>query len=139
MVARLWKYKTIGVCLVGVILVGCSDDSKKARKVKKVDGIAKKIDLKNNFVSMVTIDKNGKEFVREGTLREDTEVSINGRAAKLDEVREGDKVSVYGFKEGKDDDVKFVATKVEVTRAAEGGWKSTTATKPATTQPAGKP
>ncbi len=137
------RYGTILLTgLIGVALAtgaGCSDDGKKTKKVKAVEGIAKKIDLKNNYVSMETVDKSGKTMTREGTIREDTEVVINGRAAKLEDVKEGDKVLVYGFKEGKDDDVKFVATKVEVTRASEGGWKSTTPAKPATTQPAKNP
>jgi Cu/Ag efflux protein CusF len=120
-----------------VLLVGCTDKSKKPKKIKTLPGVVKKIDLKANYVAMNFTDPEGKERTLEGVLKEDTDVLINGRAAKLEEVHEGDKVSVSGYREGKDDELRRVVTRVEVTRAASADWKSTASAgspKP-TTQP----
>jgi hypothetical protein len=113
--------------VLGVLigLAGCSDKSKKPKKIKTIPGVVKKIDLKANYVAMGFTDPEGKERTLEGVVKEDTDVLINGRAAKLEDVHEGDKVSVSGYKEGKDDDLKRVVTRVEVTRAASADWKST--------------
>jgi len=127
-------------CFVACILlagsVGCSDKGKKPKKVRTITGIAKKIDLKSNYVSMSFVAPDGKERTLEGILKEDTDVIINGRAGKLEDVRIGDKVTVSGYREGKDEDLKCVATRVEVTRAGNEDWKPTaSAAKTATTQP----
>jgi hypothetical protein len=138
------KRNTLGIwsvivaVLVSVAPFGCSDSGKKERKIKSVDGVAKKIDLRNNVVSMSFVDKEGRPREIQGSVREDTEVTINGRASKLEDVREGDKVTVYYYKEGKEDDLRFVATRVEVKRSQEGDWTSTAAKSP-TTQPSNVP
>ncbi|MBN1346869.1 MAG: hypothetical protein JXQ73_29525 [Phycisphaerae bacterium] len=141
-------------CVVAVflalILVGCSENNGKNPKIQRVEGVAKVIDLENNYVSMTIKDKKGVERELTGTVREDTEVSINGRKQDLKDVKPGDKVVVYGYREGKDEDQKLVATKVEVTRVRDDDWKSTSRTmagKPdqhadepkVTAKPAGEP
>ena len=120
---------------LALLLPGCSDGGKNSRKTKRVEGVARKIDLKNNYVSMSYKTPKGDEIVLEGTVREDTEVVINGRHQKLEDVREGDAVVVIGYREGKGEDQKLVATRIEVTRAKESDWQSTTPT----TQPATPP
>jgi hypothetical protein len=116
---------------------GCSDKSGKSPKVKKVVGIAKKIDLTNNRVAMAVSDEKGNSRMLEGTVREDTEVWINGRSQRLEDVREGDKVEVSGFKEGDGENAKLVATKVIVTRPEGSDWKSTS--KPTAEAPKSSP
>jgi hypothetical protein len=125
--------------LLILFVVGCSDSSKKPRKIRNIDGTARKIDLKNNVVSMIVVDKEGHDREMQGTVRDDAEVIINGRASKLEDVREGDKVTVSYYKEGKDDDVKFIATKIEVKRAKDEDWTSTRGGTAASTQPAPTP
>ena len=131
--------KALTWCAACAILsgaVGCSEKGKKPKKVRTVTGIAKKIDLKGNYVAMSFTDRDGKERTLEGVLKEDTDVIINGRAAKLEDVHEGDKVAVSGYKEGKDDELKCIATRVEVTRVGSDDWKPTASgVKPATSQP----
>lgn len=132
------------VLILGSMGSGCSDRGEKGRKIRKVEGVAKKIDLKNNFVSMSFRDQKGADRILEGTVRNDTEVLINGRAARLEDVREGDKAVVYGYKEGEGLSQQLIATKIEITRAQDLQWKSaepptaTPTSGPATTQPAGK-
>jgi hypothetical protein len=108
-----------------VVVAGCSDRKAGKPRPRKIEGIAEKIDLQNNYVSMRVPDGKGGERILEGTFREDTEVEINGRSGKLEHVRPGDKVVVYGNREGEGDDQKLVATKVVVTRPEGSDWKNT--------------
>lgn len=114
--------------VIGIALVaaqGCSSRNAGKPKQRRVEGIAEKIDLNNNSVSMRVSDGKGGQRILEGTLREDTEVEINGRAAKIEHVRPGDKVVVSGYREGEGENQKLVATKVVVTRPEGDDWKST--------------
>jgi hypothetical protein len=115
----------LAAAFLATALVGCSDNSSKAPKVKTVEGIVKQIDLQNNSVSMTCKDDKGNEIERKGTVRDDTEVTINGRVQTLKDVRVGDRVVVQGFKEGEGEAKNWVAKKVEVTRAREADWKTT--------------
>ncbi len=135
------------VCLLAVVLagsLGCSDKDKKAPKVRKIEGIAKHIDLKNNDVSMIFKDDRGVERELRGSVRENTEVIINGRNQKLEDIRESDRIIVTGYKDGSGDGAQLVATMIEVIRPQESDWKKAP-TQPAaspaaaTTQPTGKP
>jgi hypothetical protein len=128
------RFFLVLMAVTGLLLAGCSDRSKKAPKIRKKVGIATRIDLKNNSVAMIWKDEKGNEYPLEGTIRETTEVLINGRDQKLEDVRVGDKVTVSGFKEGKGAEEKLVATKIEIERTRDSDWK--TASQPA---PAVKP
>lgn len=142
--------RTLGMrCFVGLLaavlgFAGCSDKEKKPPKVRKIEGIAKHIDLKNNDVSMLFKDDRGVERELRGTIRENTEVVINGRTQKLEDIRENDRIIVTGYKDGSGDRAQLVATMIEVIRPQESDWKKApsqpVAGAPApTTQPAGRP
>ena len=134
--------RTYAVLILTAMLAGgCTDKSHKGPKSKTIAGIASKVDLTNNRVSMTFKDEKGMERTLEGTIREDTVVEINGRVQKLEDIHEGDKVEVSGFREGKGDALKLVATKIVATRPQTSDWKSTgTATsQPAGGAPQGKP
>lgn len=121
------------VVAVGVV-AGCGDGSKKAPKMKTVTGVAKAIDLKNNSVSMSFVNPEGKEITLTGSVKPDAEVWINGRSHKLEDIHEGDKVTVLGYRDKASDEIKLIATKIEVTRPEGSDWKksdkSADATKP---------
>lgn len=104
---------------------GCSSRDQKSAEIKSLEGIADEIDLENNRVSMRVTDGKGGERVIEGTFREDTEVVINGRRQRLEDVRPGDRVLVFGFREGDGTEARLVATKVVVTRPTATDWKAT--------------
>jgi hypothetical protein len=127
-----------GAALLIILTGGCSETGKKAKKIRTVDGIARKIDLKNNIVSMMVVDQKGQEREMQGSVREDSDIIVNGRASRLEDVREGDKVAVSYYREGKDDDIRFIATRVEVKRAKDNDWTST-GTGSRTTQPVAGP
>jgi hypothetical protein len=111
--------------VVATLNSGCADRKAGKPKIKTKDGVAEKIDLQNNSVSMKVPDGKGGEVTLEGTVREDTIVRINGRDEKLEHVRPGDKVKVTGYREGEGNEAKLVATMVEVTRPEGADWKST--------------
>lgn len=121
--------------LVFVFLSGCGDDSKKAPKMKTIVGVAKTIDLKNNSVSMIYVNPEGQEITLTGSVQPDAEVWINGRSHKLEDVVQGDKVTVYGYRDKSSNEVKLIASKIEVTRPEGSDWKkpdkSAAAPKPA--------
>ena len=109
----------------GFLLPGCSSDGKEKSKTRQKEGVAKLIDLENNIVSMVCKDEKGREHELRGTVTEDTEVWINGRIHKLEDIREGDRVTVVGYQEGHGTEKKLVAVKVIVDRPRDSDWKST--------------
>lgn len=113
------------VVVLATGLAGCSEGGKKRQNVQRLEGVARVIDLEKNFVSMTVKDDKGNEHIVEGTIREDTVVSINGRSHKLEDIRPGDTVRVYGYREGEGDLTKLVATRVEVDRPRDADWKST--------------
>lgn len=120
----------VSMCLIAtaVLMTGCSDDEGKAPKMKKITGVAKRVDLKNNQVSMLFKDENGVERELSGSVREDTEVWINGRSQRLEDVREGDKVVVTGYRDKSSEEPRLIATQIEVTRPESSDWNKKDAT-----------
>lgn len=82
---------------------------------------------------MLWKNDKGKEIELEGTVKEGAEISINGRAHRLEDLREGDRVVVFGFRDKTGGVEKMIATRIEVSRPEEMDWKSVGGS--ATTQP----
>lgn len=119
--------------LIAVSLVGCTDKGANEPKARKRPGEVTKIDLQTRHVAMKIKTENGVEQEHASTLSEDTEILINGRGSKLADVRIGDKVEVT-VQKSKTEDGKFDIKKVEITRASDSDWKSTSSnTQPAVT------
>jgi len=104
---------------------GCSDNAGDKPKIRKVRGVAKSINVEKRIVSMTFTDDRGHERELEGTFKDDTEVLINGRSQKIKDIRPGDKVLVYGYREGQGQDERLIAEKVVVDRPRSADWKST--------------
>jgi len=115
------------LCCVAFLTVaavsGCSDKDDKVPKIQRIEGVAKEIDLAHRHVAMSWVNKRGQTVTLEGSVRDDTEVWINGRAHQIEDIREGDRIVVEGYREGRGDEQSLVATKIEVTRAQSGDWK----------------
>jgi len=131
-----------GVACVAVLLAiglaGCSENSDKGRKVQRVEGVAKEINPEKNLFSMTFKDDKGVDRELSGSVPATADVIINGKAQSIKDVRPGDKVVVYGHKEGSSEaggEQKLVATRVEVTRPKDSDWK--TPGNAAATPPAG--
>lgn len=121
------------VLLAGTAVTGCSDGGDKPPKMRRLEGIAKRIDLRGGVVSMLWKNDKGKEIELQGTVKADAEITINGRVHKLEDLREGDAVVVTGFRDKSGDVEKLIATKIEVSRPQELEWKTVGGP---TTQPA---
>ena len=110
------------VCLlcVGVawpLVLGCSDDKPK-RKYHVLEGTVKNVDLSTNKVSMLWYsEKRGMELTVDGTVTGETEVLINGRVAKLEDLIIGERIKVEGYQVGKGENKRLVATRVTVERS----------------------
>ena len=133
MFERIVKITTAGLLLAMVATTGCSGGGDKSPKMRRLEGVAKRIDLRSGVVSMLWKNDKGKEIELEGTVKADAEITINGRAHKLEDLREGDAVVVVGFKDKTSGVEKLIATRIEVTRPQELDWKTVGAP---TTQPA---
>jgi hypothetical protein len=117
----------------GTVITGCSSGDDKPPKMRRLEGIAKKIDLRSGVVSMLWKNDKGKEIELAGTVKADAEITINGRAHKLEDLREGDAVVVVGFRDKSGGAEKLIATRIEVSRPEEMDWKTVGTP---TTQPA---
>ncbi|HKQ48387.1 MAG TPA: hypothetical protein VJZ71_09990 [Phycisphaerae bacterium] len=134
MFVRMAKITMAGVLLLaGAATSGCSSGKDKTPKMRRLEGVAKQIDLRAGVVSMLWKNDKGKEIELKGTVKEDAEITINGRAHKLEDLREGDAVVVFGFREKIGDMEKLIATRIEVSRPQDLDWKTVGSP---TTQPA---
>jgi len=119
--------------MIAISFAGCTDKGASAPKGKTRPGVVTKIDLQTRNVAMKIKTDDGVEQEHSGTISDDTEILINGRGAKLADVRIGEKVDVT-VQKSKTEDGKFDIKKVEITRASDSDWKSTnTATQPVLT------
>jgi hypothetical protein len=108
----------LGLLCGGVwLLPGCAEEAPN-RKCRVLEGTAEKIDLKTGQVSMNYFSKKrNEELAVEGRVTDETEVLINGRLARLEDIRPQEHVRVTGYKEGKGANALVVVTKVEIERA----------------------
>ncbi|MCZ6816582.1 MAG: hypothetical protein O7F76_07745 [Planctomycetota bacterium] len=93
--------------------IGCTDSGSR-KKTKSYDGVANSINLQTKEVSITVVREDGSEHELKGTVRDDTEVWINGRQQALKDVNKGDKVRAWVVKDKSDG--KYIVIKVEVDR-----------------------
>lgn len=104
------------IFLTAVAFSGCGEE-KPTRKYRTLEGIAESVDPAGRQVAMRWYHVKSQQWrVVKGQVTDETEVLINGRSSKLEDVRAGDPVKVIGYQEGKGLNVRLVVTKVLVTR-----------------------
>ncbi|HEX9831814.1 MAG TPA: hypothetical protein VGA66_01790 [Mycobacterium sp.] len=121
-----------GVGLVAVVLLftgGCGDDDS-GPQYAVIEGRALDIDA-DDKVSMEYVNKQGVTVEGTAEVDDNAEIWINGKQAKIEDVKKGDRVRAAVRIEGHDLNKRFIATKIEVERAA---FEATS--QPAATQPA---
>ena len=114
---------------------GCKD-KKQERVYRVIPGVAKSVDPASGKVSMEFThpDKGTIELV--GVVTQETEIIIDGRVAKLEDVKMGEDVEVTGYKVGEGTAAQLVVVKVSIERPKP---IDTSGRAKATTQPASAP
>jgi hypothetical protein len=111
---------------------GCGKDSQPPEYSETPEGRVTAIDKSTGIVSMTYFsEKHQREVPLSGRLAPAAEIFINGKTARLEDVRVGDRVRVTGRVEKSEGERQLVATKIEITRRE--GDRST---KPAPATPA---
>lgn len=130
-------HRVLAVMLLAAIVmtVGCRSDKPERKYREPIDGTAEAINVETGEVTMLWYnEKKDKEIPLTGRVTDETEYFINGRAAKLTDIRLKERVRVSGYIRGSDMDREYVVVKVEVERDED--WIPTSATtRPAAAQP----
>lgn len=130
-------HRVLAVMLLAAIVmtVGCRSDKPERKYCEPIDGTAEAINVETGEVTMLWYnEKKDKEIPLTGRVTDETEYFINGRAAKLTDIRLKERVRVSGYIRGSDMDREYVVVKVEVERDED--WIPTSATtRPAAAQP----
>lgn len=117
------------------LTAACRSDKPERKYVEPIEGRAEAINVETGEVTMLWYnEKKGKEVPITGRVTDETEYFINGRAAKLTDIRLNERVRVSGYIRGSDMDREYIVVKVEVDRADD--WIPTSASsQPAAAQP----
>jgi hypothetical protein len=114
---------------------GCSRQDE-TREYRTVEGVIEMIDLPKGEVTLrFYSQKRDRELTITGTATAETEVSINGVLSSLQDLREGERVTVVGWVEGRGADRQVVAERVVAERAETIRRKPAPTSAPATGQP----
>ncbi len=127
----------VGIVCAGLIAIpGCQSRSTE-REEMTVNGTALEIDEATGKVSMKYFSKKKQlEITVSGYVTPETEIIINGRLAKLNEVKIGEQVQVTGYIEKIGDTKRMVATRIEIERPE---WtRGPSSTTKATSKPVAK-
>jgi len=129
------------VLSIGLVhIVGCGQE-KAEPEIQTRTGTVLSIDEATGKVAMSFYHKKKQiEVTIEGTVTPQTEILINGRIAKMNEVKIGEKVTVTGRVEKDGARTRLVATKVvieraEWTKASQPASQATTTTTDKPAQP----
>ncbi len=121
---------TMIVLAAGFLACGACSRKNPAPEHGMIEGVAESIDTGANQVSMRWYNPKKQADVRiTGTVTDQTEILVNGRVARLEDIQVGEKVKATGrlVKEG--GTPQLIATRIEVTR--ETAPTSGTTTRPA--------
>ena len=83
---RLARFVLLVFAIAAAATAGCSNKEKSSVKVRRVEGVAKDINLQTGEVSMTVVREDGKENELKGRTDDTTEISINGRVQALSDV-----------------------------------------------------
>lgn len=130
---RPWpKVLLLGACLPILVAGSACRRNEPAPIHRTISGTAESIDEASNQVSMRRYnDKKQRDEIVSGVVTDQTEILINGRVARLGDIRVGDRVKVVGRVLREPSDAPPIATRIEVTR--DEFEVDPTATRPAAT------
>ncbi len=116
--SRTTRHILVALALFALANVpGCSE-SDDQREYQSVEGTIERIDLASGQVTLLYFSKkHDREVTITGTATPETEIFINGALATLEDLREGERVSVVGWVKGHGTEKQVVAERVNATRA----------------------
>jgi hypothetical protein len=133
LVATALVLATLGV----LAAAGCKQDAPKPKYLEPIEGIARDINTETGEVSMESQNADtGLTVVKRGLVNDKTGVTINGRVARVEDIRKGERVRVTGYQLGSGDDKRFIVTQISVSRPEEWTEVAPAATAPAGSEPA---
>jgi len=123
----------VGIMIVvaaGFLACGACSPKTPTPEHKTIVGVAESIDPGANQVSMRWYNPEKQaEVPITGTVTDQTEILINGRVARLEDIRVGEKVTATGRRVKEGGAPQLIATRIEVIR--ETAPTSGTTTRPA--------
>ena len=113
----LWSALTAALLMLPAGVQGCSK-SEDAPEHKRVEGVIERIDLAKSEVTLRYHNpKYGQERTITGKATATTEIFINGALRTLEDLHEGERVSVVGWIRGHGADREVVAEEIRTQRA----------------------
>jgi len=106
------------MALLSLGLPGCAKKDHRPRKPFVRKGTLKSVDLQKKYARIETIDRRGDKLEMDGSFTDQTIVTIDGRPARIDDVRPGDAVEITATLQGKGINAELIATRVDVSRAS---------------------
>lgn len=103
----------------GFLACGACGHKDAAPEHRTIDGVAESIDPSTNQVSMRWYNQKKQQDMKvAGTVTDQTEILINGRVARLEDIKVGEKVKATGriMKDSGATQLTVIATRIEVTR-----------------------
>lgn len=108
----------LSLTMTMMLVSGCKEESGE-RKYTTRTGVAKSINVETGQVTLEITTKKGEKKEIPGWVRQETEIIINGKVAKMEDVKPMEEVKVVGYIEGEGLSRQYVATRVEIQRAEE--------------------
>lgn len=116
MARKLTTLSALAVIGLGVMATGCKDDAPDAQ-VLTLSGTVEKIDLAKRRVKIsFHSEKHGRNLTQEAEVNDRTEVFINGIAARLEDVKEGERADGEVVVSKRDGERVITITKVQIGR-----------------------
>jgi hypothetical protein len=121
---------TMVAMAAGLLAFGACGHKNTEPEHRTIEGVAESIDPSSNQVSMRWYNPRKQVDMKVvGTVTDQTEILINGRVARLEDIKLGEKVKVTGRIMKDSGSPQLIATRIEVTR--ESSPTSVPSTRPA--------
>jgi len=99
---------------------GCNEHEQRKPKSKTMEGVITRLEIDKGRLAMKMRDpKDKSQFLPqeiEGSVTPTTELWINGKAAKMADLRVSDKVEATGYRQGKGENEQIIAEKLSIER-----------------------
>lgn len=124
---RMIRISTLITMAAGLVAFGACSHKNAEPEHRTIEGVAESIDTNTNQVAMRWYNpKKQADMKVAGTVTDQTEILINGRVARLEDIKVGEKVSVTGRIMKDSSSPQLIATRIEVTREASSTSAPTT-------------